>query len=97
MVLDQTGRGLGMAYHYHTPGTRNKVPLCAGGPLSSQAGLGKAQAMGSLLGETNGLPKVDQLAQANAERQVRSRGTPHVGHADSITNDEHGSRSDISD
>ena len=22
---------------------------------------------------------------------------PHVGHADSITNDEHGSRSDISD
>ena len=37
------------------------------------------------------------MAQANIERQVRSRGTPHVGHADSITNDEHGSWSDISD
>ena len=35
------------------------------------------------------------MAQANAERQVRSRGTPHVGHANSITN-ERGSRSDIS-
>ena len=28
---------------------------------------------------------------------VRSRGTPHVGHADSVTNDERGSQSDISD
>ena len=37
------------------------------------------------------------MAQANTEKQVRSRGTPHVGHADSVTNDEHGSHSDISD
>ena len=37
------------------------------------------------------------MAQANDERQVRSRGMPHVGHADSITNDERRSRLDISD
>ena len=33
----------------------------------------------------------------NMETQVGSEGTPHVGHADSVTNDEHGSQSDISD
>ena len=33
----------------------------------------------------------------NAERQVRSRGMPHVGQANSITNGGHGSRSDTSD
>ena len=48
-------------------------------------------------GETNGLPESDRTAQANSERQVRSKGTPHVGHTDSITNDKLGSRSDISD
>ena len=53
--------------------------------------------MGSPLGETNGLPESNRTAQANAERQVRSKGTPHVGHAESITNDERGSQSDISD
>ena len=37
------------------------------------------------------------MAQANIERQVGSRGTPHVGHTDSVMNDERGSRSDISD
>ena len=37
------------------------------------------------------------MAQANAERQVRSKGTPHVGHTDSVMNDERGSHSDISD
>ena len=37
------------------------------------------------------------MAQANTEKQVGSRGTPHVGHADSVMNDERGSRSDIFD
>ena len=38
-----------------------------------------------------------RTTQENIERQVRSKGTPHVGHANSVTNDERGSRSDISD
>ena len=31
------------------------------------------------------------------EIQVGSEGAPHASHADSVSNDEHGSRSDISD
>ena len=92
----QTGHVLGMARHYRTPSTRNKAPLRAGSPPPSQAGLGKTQTTGSLPGETNGLPESNRMAQANTERQVRSRGMPHVGHADSVMNDERRSRSDIS-
>ena len=97
MAPGQMGRDLGMAHHYRTSGARNKAPLRVGGPPPSQARLGKAQATGSLPGETNGLPKVDRMAQANAKRQVRSRGMPHVGHADSVMNDKCGSHLDISD
>ena len=35
--------------------------------------------------------RVDRMAQANAERQVRSKGMPHVGYADSVMNNEHAS------
>ena len=42
------------------------------------------------LSRSNGLEK-------HTKRQVGSKGTPHVGHADSVMNDEHGSRLDISD
>ena len=62
-----------------------------------QAGLGKTQTTRSPPGETIGLPKIDRMAQESTERQVRSKGTPHVGHADSVMNDEHGSQSDTSD
>ena len=53
----QTGRGLGMAHHYRTPGVRNKAPPRTGGPLPSQAGLGKAQLWDLHPGETIGLPE----------------------------------------
>ena len=41
--------------------------------------------------------RVDRIAWAAAERQVRSSGMPHVGYADSVTNDGPGFHSDISD
>ena len=41
--------------------------------------------------------QVDRMAQAAVERWVRSSGRPHVGYADSITNDGPGFHSDISD
>ena len=93
----QTGCGLGMAHHYRTPGAKTKASPRVGGPPPSQARLGKTQLRDLHLRETIGLPKVNRMAQENAERQVKSKGTPHVGHADSVTNDEHGSWSDISD
>jgi hypothetical protein len=68
MAPGQMGRGLRMAHHYRTPGVRNKVPLRAGGPPSSQAGLRKAQMTGSLLGETNGLPESIGWLWRNAKR-----------------------------
>ena len=43
-----------------------------------------------ILSLSNGLEK-------HIEKQVRSEETPHIGHADSVMNDEHESRSDISD
>ena len=56
----------------------------------------KNQTMGSPLGEIVWLPKSTERLRKNTERQVRSEGTPHIGHANSVTNDEHGSQSDIS-
>ena len=97
MTPGQMGRGLGMAHHYHTPGTGTKGPPLAGGPPPSQAVLEKTQTTGTPPGETDRLPESDRTAQANTKRQVRSKGTPHVGHANCLMNDEHGSRSDISD
>ena len=43
------------------------------------------------------LPESIESPRRGTRRQVRSKGTPHAGHADSISNDEHGSRSDIYD
>ena len=68
-VPDQTGHGLGMAHHYHMPGTRNKAPLHVGGPPPSQAGLGKAQLWDLRLGETIGLPEsIGRLRQMPRDR-----------------------------
>ena len=101
-VPDQIGHGLGMVHHYRTPTTtahraqepkRHRTQVALRIP---RRGLVKPE-MGSPLGETIGLPKSIERLRINTERQVRSKGTPHVGHADSITNDEHGSWSDISD
>ena len=65
----QTGRGLGMAHHYRTPGVRNKAPPRTGGPLPSQAGLGKAQRQDLRPRETNGLPEsIGRLKQTLRDR-----------------------------
>ena len=95
---DQTGHGLCMAHHYRVLGAKTKASSRAGGSLPPQAGLGKTQTTESLPGETIGLPKSrsNDLGK-HTEGHVRSKGMPHVGHADSVTNDEHGSRSDVSD
>ena len=65
----QTGRGLGMAHHYRTPGVRNKVPPRTGGPPPSQAELGKAQLWDLRLRETIGLPKsIERLRKMPTDR-----------------------------
>ena len=100
---DQTGRGLAVAHHYrmtnhyHTTGTRTEVPPHASGFPLPQAGLGKTQKWDLRQETPSGFLSRSNGSEKYAEKQVRSKGMPHVGHADSITNDEHGSRSDISD
>ena len=65
----QTGYGLGMAHHYRTLGARNKVPLSAGGPPPSQAGLGKTQLRDLRPGETIGLPEsIERLRKTPRDR-----------------------------
>ena len=56
-TLGQTGRGLGMARHYHTSGATTKASPRVGGSPPPQAGLGKTQTKGSPPGETIVLPK----------------------------------------
>ena len=69
MAPGQTGRGLGMAHHYRTTGTRNKAPPRAGGPPPSQARLGKAQLQDLRPGETIGLPEsIGRLKQTLRDR-----------------------------
>ena len=41
MTPGQTGRGLGMAHHYRTPGTKTKASPRVGGSPPPQAGLRK--------------------------------------------------------
>ena len=103
-ALDQTGQGLGMApplphaSHYRTSGTRTKAPPHAGGPPYPHAGpRKKTPKTRSPPGETVGLLKSIKRLRKHTERHVGSKGMPHVGHADSVTSDEHGSWPDISD
>ena len=90
------GRSLGMAHHYRMLGARTKAPPHTSGSAHPQTGLRKKSKMKSPLGETVGLLKLIERLKKHIERQVGSEGTPHVGHANTITNDEHGSRLDIS-
>jgi len=43
------------------------------------------------------LPESIESPRRDTRRQVRSKGMPHAGQADFVSNDEHESRSDISD
>ena len=52
--------------------------------------------MKSPSGDNRSLELIESL-KINTETQVGSEGMPHMGHADSVMNDEHGSRSDVSD
>ena len=99
---DQTGRGLAVAHqyrtinHYHTIGTGTEAPLHAGGFPLPQARPGETKKR-NLRRETNRSPELIESLRINMETQVGSKGTPYVGHANSVTNDDHGSRSDVSD
>ena len=63
------GHGLGMAHHYHTPGTKTKASPCVGGPPPSQEGLGKTQLWDLRPRETIGLPKsIERLRKMLRDR-----------------------------
>ena len=102
MAPDPTGCGLGRAHHYHmtshyrTPGTKTEAPPHVDGTPLPQARPRGTQTK-SPPGKIIGSPESIESLRIDTKRQVGSEGTPHVGHADSITNDEHGSRSDIPD
>ena len=93
----ETKRGLGMAYQYRTTERKNQnVTICR--QLSASLGgtwknpkqdLHRERPLG-FLSRSNGSGK-------HTKGHVRSKGTPHVGHAASIMNNEHASWSDISD
>ena len=56
MALGQTGRGLGMAHHYRTPGARNKAHPHASDSLLPQARPGRTQRWNLHQREPNGPP-----------------------------------------
>ena len=105
---DQTGRGLAMAHHYrtinhyrminhyHTTGTGTKAPPHAGGSPLPQARPGETKNEISTVRDQPA-PESIESPSIHTETQVGSEGMPHVGHADSIMNNEHGSWSDVSD
>ena len=87
----ETKRGLGMAHHYCMTGHKNQNITTCRQLSSSPGGTWKNpkwdlhwERPSGFLSRSNGLEK-------HTKRQVGSEGMPHVGHADSITNDEHGS------
>ena len=82
--------------HYHTTGIGTEEPPHAGGSPTSPGQTWGDQKR-NLRRETNRPPESIESLSIHIETQVGSEGTPHVGHADSVTNDEHGSRSDVSD
>ena len=89
--------GLGMAHHYRTTGhknqsvtTRRQLSASPGGTWKNPKRDLRRERPSGFLSQSNGLEK-------HTKRQVGSEGMPHVDHANSITNDEHGFWSDISD
>ena len=82
--------------HYHTMSTGTEAPPHAGGSPLPQARPRETEKR-NLRRKTNRSPESIESLRINTETQARSEGTPHVGHADSVTNDERGSQSDISD
>ena len=97
MPPSEAKRDLGMAHHYRTTGHENRSVTTRRQLSASPGGTWKTpkqdlcrERPSGFLSRSNGLEK-------HTERQVGSKGTPHVGHADSVTNNEQGSRSDISD
>ena len=85
-----------MANHYRTIGCENRS-ITTRGRLPTSLGQTWGDQKQNLRQETNRPPKSIESLSIHTKTQVGSEGTPHVGHADSVTNDEHGSRSDISD
>ena len=93
----ETKRGLGMAHHYCTTGHENRnitirrqLSTPPGGTWKNPKWDLRRERPSGFLSHSNGSEK-------HTERQVGSKGTPHVGHADSVKNDEHVSRLDVSD
>ena len=99
---DHKGCGPAMAHHYrtinhyHTTGIGTEVPPHAGGSPLPQAGLDKTRNRISA-GRDHRAPESIESPRIHTKTQVGCEGTPHVGHANSVMNDEHGSRSDVSD
>ena len=92
----ETKHGLGMAHHYRTTRRENQsvtthrqLSASLGGTWKNPKWDLRRERPSDFLSQSNGSEK-------HTKRQVGSKGTPHVGHADTITNDEHGSRLDIS-
>ena len=93
----ETKHGLGMAHHYRTTRrenqsvtTRRQLSASPGGTWKNPKRDLRQEKPSGFLSPLNGSEK-------HTERQVGSEGTPHVGHADSVTSNEHGSRLDVSD
>jgi len=87
-----------MTNHYRTPVTRTEAPSRAGGSSLPQTRLGKYPKNGISARETVGtLESIEMLRIKHQRDRWGAKGCPIAGHADSITNDEHGSRSDILD
>ena len=85
-----------MAHHYRTTERENQSITTRGWLLASLGQAWGDQKTKSPPGDQPPPESIESLS-IHTKTQVGSEGTPHVGHADSIMNDEHGSRSDISD
>ena len=85
-----------MAHHYRTTLRENRS-VTTRGWLPTSPGQTWGDEKLNLHRETNRPPESIESLSIRTETQVGSKGTPHVDHANSVMNDEHGSRSDIPD
>jgi len=89
--------GLCMAHHYRMTECENRSVTTCRQLSSSPGGTWKNPKWDLHWERPSGFLSRSNSSEKHTERLVGSEGTPHIGHADSITNDEHGSRSDIYD